>query len=340
MRQYAYLAIVAILVISCSAPGSSSSDSGKVFHLKYGSPNPATNLGDSDVIKTLLDQVAAKSGGRLIIDPFYGGQLGNDATLMASVESGTLDMALSSDATMATIEPSFNVIELPFFWKDQQAVNKIVIEGPIGKELLAKLASKGMKGLALVSLGPRAVISNFPINSVSDVKGRKIRVVPNALFTSMWQGWGAVPVAIATTEVFPALQTKAIEGLDSNPTGMVSFKWYQAAKYLALTNHEFTTEVITMNLKLWNSLPSDLQDLITSGIQMGVALNLQNSQAAVDGAVSTMQQFGLQVIHPDPSTFRDQSQSVWTAYRASIGASLIDEAQTLQASSAASPSSP
>jgi len=321
------ISVVAIsfVVLACGSQGATSQSTGTV-HLKYASVLAATALNNSDVVQTLIDRTKS----RLDIQTFYSGQLGGEADELSGVESGTIDMAAITDITLAQVEPAINIIELPYFWKDQDTVNRLISEGTIGQKLMADLESKGLKGLAIGQLGPRTVLSKKPINSISDVKGMKVRVLPGDLFVSEWSAWGADPVQIDAPEVVPALQTGTVAAVDSNATGFLSLKWYQSAKYIAQTDHQYTTEFLVMNLKKWNSLPPDVQQMIQSALKDGVKLNEQRAAKADTDAIAQMAGEGITVTHPDSAGFRDAVQPVWKKYTPQIGALLVAQAEDLQ----------
>jgi tripartite ATP-independent transporter DctP family solute receptor len=331
------LFILSLITTCCLIAGGSSSfaatkaatTSGaakSLIPLRYASVNGPTALGESDLIATLIKQTKK----RLKIQAIYFGALGSEATELASVEAGTLDMAMLSDATLATVDPAANITELPFFWKSQAALNKIVLQGPIGKRILAELASKGLKGLAVSTLGPRTVLSLKPIKTPADVQGLKIRVVPNALFVDEWNKWGANPIQIAPAEVFTALKTGAVSAVDSNASGMVPLNWHEAAHYLINTNHEYTVRYLVMSTRKWNSLPRDVQRLIIKACAAGVKLNAAKAVQGNTAAIKVMTDSGIQVIEPDRSSFIPGAKLVWNDFKAQIGQPLINLAIKLQ----------
>lgn len=323
------LGLAVAVVVSSGVAGSPSEATAKTtgpITLRYAVTNGPTALGNVDLMATVI----AMTKGRLDIQPFYSGVLGSEAQEAASIQNGTLDLALITDATLASIEPAANITELPFFWKSQKALFNVVLNGQIGQDLLKSVGRKGMKGLGFATLGPRTVISTRPINSIADVKGMKIRVVPNSLFIDQWKAWGANPIQIAAPEVYTALQTGTVDAVDSNATGMASLKWYESAKYLANTNHQYTLEYLVMNPKKWESLGPNLQQLLVKAIRAGMALNQKQAVAGNAAAIQTMVSSGLKVTQPPSSEFLAGARQVWDSYKQQIGQPLINRALKLQ----------
>jgi tripartite ATP-independent transporter DctP family solute receptor len=333
LKRFAAFLVLGTLTAACATGSGASSGSVKVIHLRYASLIDATHQGNGTVIKTLIDRANSQSGGRLVVDPFYNGTLvSSEATLLTQLEAGTIDMGIITDATIASIEPSFNLIELPYFWKSQNAQNTVIEHGKIGQTLLQSLEVKGLEGLGFVNNGPRDVLSTFPIQSVSDVRAKKIRVVPNTLFIAQWTAWGANPVALAPAEVITSLATGTVSAVDTNPTGMVTQKWYEAAKHLAVTDHQFTQLVIIINFKAWQSLSADLQQLVRTAVADGETIDATSAAKGNADAIATLQANGVTVTHPDSAGFRDKVQPVWSTFEQSIGSDLVNAATAAQQS--------
>ena len=100
------------------------------------------------------------------------------------------------------------------------------------------------------------------INQPANMKGKKIRVIENALYVRTVQAFGGNPVPMAWPEVYTALQQRTIDGVDTNYHGMADSKLFEVAKSLAITDHIFTATVYVMNMKKFSSLSPAHQDVV------------------------------------------------------------------------------
>ena len=141
--------------------------------------------------------------------------------------------------SLATVEPSALLPELPFLFENLEAARK-ALDGPAGQKILSNLEPKGIKGLAWSELGFRGVIGNKPVRSPADAKGLKIRVVPNPIYIAAWKSVGANPVPLDFGEIYLGLQQGVIDAVDTNYEAFYGAKHYEVAKYLALTDHMYT----------------------------------------------------------------------------------------------------
>ena len=118
------------------------------------------------------------------------------------------------------------------------------------QDLAAARGPDGSVGLALLGYlydGPRVTLSTKPLSSIDDFKGLKLRVPQIPLYVQMAQAFGATPTPVALPEVYTALQSRIVEGLEGTPTSLYTQKYHEVAKNLARTDHIFFVAYIAMN---------------------------------------------------------------------------------------------
>lgn len=276
-------------------------------------------------------EVAEKnSDGELEIQLFPSGQLGGELEMVSQVRLGSLDMAMTGSGVVANIEPAFSITELPFIWKSDKAAWK-VLNGPIGQKLLARLDSKGIKGLGWGVWGMRGLLTNgFAINSPADLKGKKIRIIENPLYVQTIRAFGANPVPMAWPEVYSALQQKTIDGVETNYHGMADAKLYEAAKNLVVSDHIWTATVFMINAKKLASLPKKQQEALAAAAKAaGEAMFVAAAKANADG-IALMEKNGVKVTRPDRKPFAAAVGPVHKFFAGRIGADLLKQVKDAQ----------
>ena len=145
---------------------------------------------------TKLEQATS---GRLSVQMYPSMQLGAEKEMIEQAQVGALAMARISVGPMGPILPEINVFNLPFLFRDDQHMEK-VIDGEIGDELLKKLSdhpTAGLIGLCWMNAGTRNVYnSRKPVKSIEDLKGLKIRMMGNPLFVDTMNALGGNGVAM------------------------------------------------------------------------------------------------------------------------------------------------
>ncbi|HEY1107747.1 MAG TPA: TRAP transporter substrate-binding protein DctP, partial [Opitutaceae bacterium] len=123
----------------------------------------------------LGQRLAEKSGGKLKVEVYPSGQLGSERECLELVQLGGLAMTKVSASVLEGFAPEFKVFGLPYLFRDE-AHKTAVLDGPIGKEILAAPQTKFMRGLCYYDSGSRSFYTKKPIRTPDDLAGLKIRV--------------------------------------------------------------------------------------------------------------------------------------------------------------------
>src|SRR3546814_16972438 len=112
-----------------------------------------------------------------------------------------------------------------------------VLDGPVGRQVMDKLEEKGLVGLVYWENGFRNVTNSArPIEKLEDFEGIKLRVMPNPVFIDTFKRMGANAVPLPFSELFTALETKAVDGQETPFNTIHSTKFHALKKYLSVTN--------------------------------------------------------------------------------------------------------
>src|SRR5918998_3410205 len=151
-----------------------------------------------------------KSGGKMKIQPYWDGALGNDLTATQSVRTGSLEMVLTSTAPLTSIIPAFGIFDLPFLFNDEKEADQL-LDGKVGVWFSDKLPAVGAINLAWWENGFRHTTnSRRPITKIEDFQGVKMRVMQNNIFIDTFKELGTNAVPLAFSEIYSALETRTV----------------------------------------------------------------------------------------------------------------------------------
>ena len=255
-------------------------------------PNSTVNLAALEFKKS----VETASKGELVINVFPGGALGGNPQMVQGVRMGSLDLTTNGNSFYTAFAQKHNVLDLPYLFNDYAHV-AAVIDGPIGQSLLDEFEQYNLKGLAFLDQGFRHATNNVrPIRVPDDFKGLKMRVAPNKAHVMCFQLLGANVVTMSFTEVYMAMQTKAIDA-EENPTNTILVNRFQEVqKYMSLTRHAYTVGPLTMNLKKFNSLPKNQQTILLTEAQV-MAKNLRQTHQQLEAEqLNQLRAAGMQIV--------------------------------------------
>ncbi|MCW9699045.1 MULTISPECIES: TRAP transporter substrate-binding protein [unclassified Avibacterium] len=269
--------------------------------------------------KKFNELLKEKTKGELKLSLFPDSTLGNAQTMISAVRGGTIDIEMSGSPNFTGLEPKLNVIDIPFIFKDREHVYK-VLDGEIGQGLLKDLEAQGLKGLAFWDVGFRAFSnSKHPVTKPEDIKGLKVRTNQNPMYIQAFSLLGANPVPMPLSELYTALETRAVDAQE-HPIGIFwSAKLYEVQKYLSQTNHGYTPLIVVMNKAKFDGLSPALQQAIVSAAkeagQYQRDLNVKNEQEII----ANLRKAGVEVIEKvDTTPFK-------TVIEADVRKSFIDK---------------
>jgi TRAP-type transport system periplasmic protein len=269
-----------------------------------------------------------KSGGKLKLQPFYDGSLGNDIAATSSVRTGSLDMVITSTAPLAGILPAIGVFDLPFLFSNEREADQ-VLDGKAGDYFTAKLMGVGVVNLAWWENGFRNTTnSKRAITRVEDFDGVKMRVMQNTVFIDTFKALGSNAVPMAYSEVYSALETKTVDGQENPFANIENSKFYEVQKYLTLTRHAYSPLVVLLSKKTWDGMSPAEQAALKECAARGRDEERRVNREQAVSSVANLQSKGMVVNEISPAEMqriRERTKPVYEQHGKTIG----DEALNL-----------
>ncbi len=281
-------------------------------------------------VNRFAELVEQKTQGRISITKFPNGTLGNEPQMQSTVQGGILEIMVGPTSNLVGAIPQFLIFDLPFFYPDFKAVDAVT-DGAVGDALFAKLDALNMVGLAYWDNGFRHMTNALrPIKAMEDIKGLKIRVIPNPLFIATFEALGANPVPLPYPELYSALETKAVDAQET-PVGLIyASRFYEVQKHLTLTGHVYTPYVLLASKRWFTALPEADKKLVLEaahesavyqrGLSRGDAERLTKELAAKGMEVSKLPE-------DEMAKLRKAVEPVVQKFTDTIGADLISQAR-------------
>lgn len=259
--------------------------------------------------------VAQRTNNAYKIEIYPNAALGDERTMLEGMQMGTLDMGIITSGPFVNFAPEMGVFDMPFLFSSNEDVYK-VLDGEIGKELLAKLEAAQLKGLAYAERGFRNLTNSVrPVEKAADIKDLKIRVMENEVYIATFGALGVNTVPMAWTEALTALQQKTIQGQE-NPVNVIhAFKLWESQKYVTMTRHAYAAALITMSLDKFNSLPGDVQKIFADSAQEAAEYEREWVAQNEEKQMAELEQNGMTIIkEPDLESFKAAVAKVYERY--------------------------
>ena len=264
--------------------------------------------------------VEERTDGKVNIEIFPNASLGDERTLLEGMQIGTVDMGVITNGPVANFVEEMAVFELPFLFPSPEAAYS-VLDGPIGQELLDKLADVNLKGLAYAERGFRNLTnSERAVNSPEDLDGLRIRVMENPVYTDTFRELGANAIPMAWTEALTAMQQGTIDGQE-NPVNVIhSFKLDETQNYMTLSRHTYAPAIFVMGMPAWNQLPEAAQAVLEEAAQEAAEHERQVNAVMEAEQLAALREAGMEINDaPDMEAFQAAVAPVYEKYGEQFG---------------------
>ncbi len=243
--------LLALLTVSCEREESAE------FVFRYSNEQPKDALRSQSMV-FFKEQLEKRTKGRVKVELFFGGALGNERELMDFVLTGVLQA--TRGAFFADANPKFMLFTLPFLVDDWDQAQRLVQSEFTGK-INNGARDRGFHVPATgISQGFRAHTNNRkPIKHPNDLKGLKMRVPSQEVYIRTSKAFGANPIELPYVDVYQAISTGVVDGQDNAPANIWDFKIHEVSKYLTITNYATGPDPLMVNLGWYESLPRDLK---------------------------------------------------------------------------------
>lgn len=344
MRKFLSLLLAMLMVLSLVACGDSSApaDEGSAAGgadnelglaepvvLRLGHMGNETNPLNTYTMR-FKERLEERSNGMITIDVYGDKVLGTDRELLEQVQTGTLDMCVTTTSVLGNFIPQYLTLDLPYVISNWDHCYKFM-ESDVYTNLLAEGADTGITTLSLAGRGFRHVTSNDkPIRSLDDMKGFKLRVIESPVYVETFQCFGAAPQAMSFGEVFTALQQGTIEGHENTYLVIQEEKVYEVQNTVSATSHMFAFFDMVIGTDVLNSFSAEAQELIR---QCALEAGLEETKAEQDGE-ATVKDFlksqGVTIVEDvDLSGFQSVVQPVYDSFAKEYDVSYLAPIQAL-----------
>jgi TRAP-type C4-dicarboxylate transport system substrate-binding protein len=203
------------------------------------------------------DAIAREFDGKIQIKFLGGPEVIGPFQQPEAVRSGQIDMALVSPSYYSNLTPlshvnvfsnqTYDVLQQNGFYAEHKEIHD-----EIGFAYLGEFTFDV----------PFYMYTNFPVDSLNDFVGKKIRVFPS--ITPFVRALGAAPVLMGQHEVYSAMERGVVDGFIMNAAGFVDTQsWHEVTKYMIKPGFYRGGLILVANPESWDRLPADLQQKIT-----------------------------------------------------------------------------
>jgi TRAP-type C4-dicarboxylate transport system substrate-binding protein len=248
------------LILSSTLTFSAAQAQDKTFTMKI--TTPTLNAALDQYAKVLGAAVEKDSGGRIKAEVYPASQLGTIPRQIEGTQFGAIQCAIIPPEFFVGIDERFEILAAPGLMSTMAQGQHVAADPEVLKLMLGLGAEKGLHGVALSLAEPSEVIAKNPIRHLADFNGKKLRIFASEFQSASFKRLGASPVAMSPSDVLPAIQQGSLDGSVAGVELLSGLHFYDAAKYITMTNHAAIFYVVELSKKWYDSLPADLQQIV------------------------------------------------------------------------------
>lgn len=328
MKKTILALTVGAALISASSGVWASCDAGEIV-IKF-SHVTNTDKHPKGIAASLLEKrVNEEMNGKACMQVFPNSTLYDDKKVLEAMLNGDVQLAAPSLSKFEKFTKKFRIFDLPFLFKDIDAVDRFQ-NSDDGQKLLNSMTRRGLKGLAYWHNGMKQMSANKPLIHPDDAKGLKFRVQASDVLVAQIEQLGASPQKMSFKEVYGGLQTGVIDGQANTWSNIYGKKFFEVQDGITETNHGILDYLVVTSTKWWDGLPGDvrnqlgtiLKEVTQARNSESTKVNLENRQKIIDAGSKVRQ------LTPEQrQAWVDAMKPVWKKFENDIGADLMQAAQ-------------
>ena len=269
----------------------------------------------SVALRFLSERLSDLSAGDVELKIYTGGQLGEEKDALELTILGGIDVSRVSLAPLNSIAPETTVLAMPFLFRSTEHMRS-VLDGPIGKEILLSLESRGLIGLAYYDSGARSIYNTQrPIHTPKDIEGLKIRVQNSDVAVAMVEALGGNPTPMGFGQVYESLMLGAIDGSENNWPSYDSAGHFEVAQHYTLTRHTMVPEVLVISKYRWDQLDLKERANLRQAAAESVSIMREEWDARIEQSRDRLLAAGVELVdNVDTDAFKEAVAPVYDRF--------------------------
>jgi tripartite ATP-independent transporter DctP family solute receptor len=273
----------------------------------------AAVFSDRDIRASMIQMFAKEVEGDFKIEPFYNGSLFKQGTELVALQRNNLEMGNIAPQDVSNQLPAWSILTSAYLFRDANHLNAFFssdlgaqMKKMVEDQLKVKILGPTFFGTRQVGLKPKKKIS-----TPADMAGIKLRMPGGDAWQFLGRALGANPTPMAYAEVYTGLQTGAIDGQDNPLPNVQNMKFYEVMSQIVLTSHLVGFDLLTVNLKTWESMGPAKQKAFRAAADKAINWSAAEHLKREAELVDFLKKQGLEIYTPDVKAFREHAQKLY-----------------------------
>ncbi|MCF0104508.1 MAG: DctP family TRAP transporter solute-binding subunit [Eggerthellaceae bacterium] len=232
--------------------------------------------------------VEDRLGDKYDVQVFPSELLGSAQRIIELCQTGAIDYIIVSAANLDSFSDYYDLFSCPYLFYSRNAYKEFMSNEEFLKNNLYNTSDNlGFEAVTWFDAGSRNFYADFPIYSLKDINGKKIRVQQNPTSVRAVEALGAAPVAMSFGEVYTAIQQNVIDGAENNELALTVNKHGEVAHYYSYSEHQMIPDLLLANLRFLDSLEQEEHAIFDQAVKVANQYELSEYDKATEYAINT-----------------------------------------------------
>ena len=252
-------------------------------------------------MRAAAEEISKKTEGRVKFKFYPGGVMGSDESVLRKIRIGQLQGGAVTASSLTSIAADITLYELPYLFDSLEQVD--YVRSKMDAELIDTLESKGFVSFGLAEGGFSYMMSNEPLQSVADVRNRKVWLPNNhdvgeAVFNSA----EVAAVTLPISDVLTALQTGLVDTIITSPIGAIALQWHTKIAYVVDEPLTYFSALLVVEKNAFNKMSEEDRKTVRDIMgQAFIRIDQQNRKDNIE-AKQALKNQGIEFIPLSPAS--------------------------------------
>jgi TRAP-type transport system periplasmic protein len=275
----------------------------------------AAVFSDKDIRADMMKMFAKDIEADFKVEAFLNSTMFKQGTELVALQRDNLEMGNISPQDISKQVPAWSLLTSAYLFRDANHLTSF-FASDLGAQMKKMVEDQvKVKILGPTFFGTRHVglKGKKKVNVPADLAGVKLRMPPGDTWQMLGKSLGANPTPMAYAETYTGLQTGAIDGQDNPLPNVQNMKFFEVMGQIVLTSHLVAFDLLTVNLKTWNSMSPAKQKAFQAAADKAIAWSAAEHTKREAELADTFRKAGLDVYAPNINAFRDNAQKLYLA---------------------------
>jgi TRAP-type C4-dicarboxylate transport system substrate-binding protein len=293
MKKRSFLAALSVMSLLAFKPIQAQAETIEITFSTY---LPPTYAYVWEPIQNFVKAVETESNGRVKFKVFHSAQLYDGYQELSAISRGDVDMVNMTGTYPSGTVPALSIFTLPFMFTSVDHLERALNQGLLDLGIRQELAND--HNTVVLGVGPydpyEFYSKSTPMTSVADIKG-KVWATTGAIDARAIQLMGGSPTGMPSSELYLAFDRGVIDATPRPLLTGVGRKLYEVVDYLSLANFGIDTAILAINKEKWESLPKDIQEIISKAAAERDKQQFQMVREFVKTALANFEKNGMTI---------------------------------------------